>query len=255
MKYLIRFDDFCPTMDYEQWYRADEILRKYHIKPLIGVVPDCHDPELTIDEYHEDFWDYVKQLQSEGYTFAMHGDTHVYCQKKRGLVNNGLNTEFAGLTYEQQLGKIKHGVSELKKHGIVTDVFFAPSHSYDSNTLKALVVCGFRYLSDGKSLKAIMRCGIKCLPCRDGGARSLLKSEYSTIVFHPSEWVRPDKAYGYDHLRSFCELHKDEIVDFTQYSQQPVGNYLIQLLDEKLYLIWNRHIAKIARILRNLIVK
>ena len=26
-------------------------------------------------------------------------------------------------------------------------------------------------------------------------------------------------------------------------------------VDEKLYLIWNRHIAKIARILRNLIVK
>lgn len=255
MKYLIRFDDFCPTMDYEQWYRADAILRKYNIKPLIGVVPDCHDPELMIDDYHEDFWEYVKQLQSEGYAFAMHGDTHVYCNKKRGMVNNGINTEFAGLSYQQQLQKINHGKNELKRHGIETDIFFAPSHSYDRNTLKALAACGFKYVSDGKSLKPIMREGIICLPCRDGGVRSLLYSEYSTVVFHPSEWSRPDKSGGYNRLKNICEYHHNEILDFEKYSQQPIGNYLLQVLNEKLYLVWNRHIVAFARLLRNIFFK
>ena len=56
-KILIRFDDICPTMDYKQWNKAVEVLDKYHIKPLIGVIPDCKDPELSIESPREDFWE------------------------------------------------------------------------------------------------------------------------------------------------------------------------------------------------------
>lgn len=38
---LVRFDDICPTMDWEQWKRAVKILKRYDVKPLIGVIPDC----------------------------------------------------------------------------------------------------------------------------------------------------------------------------------------------------------------------
>lgn len=247
MKILIRFDDFCPTMDYEQWYRAYDVLRKYNVKPLIGVVPDCHDPELAIDDYHEDFWDYVKQLQNEGYTFAMHGDTHVYYNLRENNGKKEQKSEFAGLPYEQQIAKIKHGIQKLNEHDIKTDVFFAPSHSYDDNTLKALSVCGFKYLSDGKSLKPIIRHGIVCLPCRDGGKRSILRSDYQTLVFHPSEWTRADKADGYERLQNVCKKYCDQIVDFNEYAKQPLGNYFVQSIDGVLYSIWDKYVANIVR--------
>lgn len=54
-KILVRFDDICPTMDWSQWNRAMKILKLYHVKPLIGVIPDCQDPDLLIDPPQRDF--------------------------------------------------------------------------------------------------------------------------------------------------------------------------------------------------------
>ena len=63
-KILIRFDDICSTMDYSQWKRADEILRKYGVKPLLGIIPECKDPDLQIEPEHEDFWEWIKGLEN-----------------------------------------------------------------------------------------------------------------------------------------------------------------------------------------------
>lgn len=90
MQILVRFDDICPTMNFEQFGRAMEVMDKYNIKPLIGVIPDCCDPELMIDTPKEDYWDFLKHLQSKGYTIAMHGYRHAYTSAKRGLVNSVL---------------------------------------------------------------------------------------------------------------------------------------------------------------------
>lgn len=35
-KILIRFDDICPTMDFEQFHIAENMMNKYRIKLLIG---------------------------------------------------------------------------------------------------------------------------------------------------------------------------------------------------------------------------
>lgn len=42
-------------MDWSQWNRAMKILKLYHVKPLIGVIPDCQDPDLLIDPPQRDF--------------------------------------------------------------------------------------------------------------------------------------------------------------------------------------------------------
>ena len=60
---LIRFDDICPTMNWSEWKRAITILDRYNVKPLIGVIPQCQDNELMIDEARNDFWNYIKELQ------------------------------------------------------------------------------------------------------------------------------------------------------------------------------------------------
>lgn len=92
MKILVRFDDICPTMDFAQFKRATDLLDKYEVKPLIGVIPDCKDPDLDIEKPHEDFWEFVKGLQAKGYTIAMHGYQHVFNSDHKGIVTNRIGS-------------------------------------------------------------------------------------------------------------------------------------------------------------------
>ena len=48
-KILIRFDDICPTMNFEEFDKAIDLMDELDIKPLIGVIPKCEDDILKID--------------------------------------------------------------------------------------------------------------------------------------------------------------------------------------------------------------
>lgn len=254
-KILIRFDDICPTMDWEEWRKATEILDKYDIRPLIGVIPDCKDPDLLINSPREDFWEYLLNLKAKGYTIAMHGCYHVFDNKCKGIVTNNYNTEFSGHPYEEQLEKIKKGKEILKSHGIETDIFFAPAHSYDLTTIKVLRDVGFKYISDGKSKKIIDYDGIKAIPCRASGCPKIKKSGYFTAVFHAHEWKRQDKAYAYNQLIKLCESYEKDIVSFDEYLLQPIGNFFVQKLEEKMYLFWSYFIKPFLSKLKNKLIK
>lgn len=241
-KILLRFDDICPTMNWEMFEKARRLVEDAGAKPLIGVIPDCRDPELQIDAPRSDFWEYVRKLQADGWTVAMHGCHHVYDSNRRGMVNNGFQSEFAGHPYAVQFEKIKHGREVLLSHGIDTNIFFAPSHSYDENTLKALAANGFRYMSDSCGRKPYLREGICCIPCRSGGCPALKGDGYYTAVFHAHEWVRPDKARGYDELANVCKNHADEIVPFATFLERPCGWAVVQRFDETLFVNWRRNL-------------
>lgn len=244
---LIRFDDICPTMNWKEWKRALQVLDHYNIRPLLGVIPDCQDPELMIDAPRTDFWEYIKELQNKGYAIAMHGYTHKYDTTTHGIVNITPHSEFSGHSYEEQYEKIRRGKEILNAHGILTDIFFAPAHSYDENTLRALAANGFKYVSDGKSSKPFMRHGVLCIPCRSSGCPEVKRSGYYTAVFHAHEWMRPDKAYGYNQLKQICELYSDEIVTFSDYAKCKTGKPLFQSMDEHLYLIYEYKIKVFLR--------
>lgn len=241
-KILLRFDDLCPTMDFVQFNKAIAVLKKYEIKPLLGIIPDCQDKELHIELEHGEYWDYIKQLQRDGYTLAMHGYQHVYDNDCRGNVNLGFKSEFAGHSYEEQYRKIKAGKEILKIHGIDTDIFFAPAHSYDKNTLRALSANGFQYMSDGKGTKPIVSCGILCIPCRSGGVPKICRHGCYTAVFHAHEWVRKDKADAYKQLQMLCQKYSADIVDFNEFVQQDKGNAFVQKLIEREYVYFERNI-------------
>ena len=242
LKILIRFDDICPTMNWEQWRKAKKLLDDKGLVALLGVVPDCQDPDLMIDEAREDFWDYIRTLQRQGFTIAMHGYKHVFeCG----------HSEFAGLPYEKQLDKIKEGKRILKERGIETDVFFAPAHNFDDNTLKALFECGFKYVSDGLSRKPYKRYGITLLPCRSGGIpRIKSDSEYITAVVHAHEWVRDDKKNDFVLFKNLIEDKSDNIVSFSEYSMRHIGNSLVQRIDAFIYCHFVRTIKPILIRLR-----
>lgn len=151
MKIAVRLDDITPDMDWQRFFAFKEILDKYQVKPLIGVVPNNRDENLKgmQEGAPENFWAYVKELQQGGWCVAMHGFNHIYCTQKGGLFPLNNFSEFAGLSFEEQNEKIAQGKRILEEKGIETELFMAPAHSYDNNTLKALIANGFKGVTDG----------------------------------------------------------------------------------------------------------
>ena len=75
-KYLIRLDDACPTMDHAKWRLMEEILDRYGVKPMVGVIPHNEDPRLMIDTEETGFWyegGTLKRWIKKGWTIALHG--------------------------------------------------------------------------------------------------------------------------------------------------------------------------------------
>lgn len=248
-KLLIRFDDICPTMDWVNWQKAERLLDANDVKPLIGVIPDCIDSDLQLNEAKSNFWLWLKQKQESGYTIAMHGVNHVFNSKHRGILTNRIGSEFAGLPFEEQLQKICRGKNILESHGIHTDVFFAPGHSYDENTVKALAACGFKYVSDGKSSKAYLWHGVKFLPCRNSGEGFCKNEEYSTSIYHAHEWrIKVKNAYPF--LERLVKDNIFEIVSFETYSQQYAGYLWWQRFIERFYVWLQFNIAPLIRKIR-----
>ena len=253
-KILIRFDDICPTMNWEQWDKAKQILDEVGSPALLGVIPDCQDPDLQIDEPKADFWKYIKGLQNQGFTIAMHGYQHVFDMNAKGIITQKHPTknhsEFAGHPYEVQYRKIKAGKDLLLQHGIETNIFFAPAHAYDENTLKALAANSFKYLCDGKSCMPYTRKGIICIPARTGGVPGKIVPGINTVVLHVHEWVRRDKFKEIDDFSNLCIRHQSELVSFEEL-KTTVGNKYFQLLCEKFYLLWEQTFRPVLRRIRN----
>lgn len=245
----IRFDDVCPTMEKEQFDKAFSLMDQFDIKPLIGVIPNNNDPEQVLSDSRKDYWEYIISLQKKGYCIAMHGLTHVYDQESPKTIMYGKkHSEFAGHSYAVQFERIKEGKEILNSHGVYTDVFFAPAHSYDANTLKALSANGFKFLSDGLSKKPYMQCGIKCIPCRT--FKRVGSNGIYVYVAHPSEWVRKGKTGRFEELKDFCTNNINEILSFEELKKIKCGFFFFQKISEKVFFFKNRLRRIIARIIK-----
>ncbi|MBQ6751454.1 MAG: DUF2334 domain-containing protein [Bacteroidaceae bacterium] len=238
-------------MNWQQWDKAKALLDEVGVTALLGVIPNCQDPDLLIDKPRPDFWAYIKELQKQGYAIAMHGYQHVFDINAKGIVTKKHPTmnhsEFAGHPYEIQYQKLKKGKDIFLKHGIDTDVFFAPAHSYDDNTLKALAANGFKYISDGKSCKPYMRNGIICLPARSSGIPRIRFGGYYTAVLHAHEWVKDEKKQAWNKFQKLCMDDRITIVSFNEYKFRSLGVFVNQYLIEKVYIIWERCLRPFVR--------
>mgnify|MGYP001099219732 CR=1 FL=1 len=138
-KYLIRLDDACPTQKRENWEKIEEILKKYEIKPIVAVIPDCQDEKLKYEKPMEYFWEKIKEWKNNGWAIAMHGYQHLYFETKAfSFVPFHKKSEFVGLPYEIQAEKIKKAWEIFLKAKIKPKIWVAPSHSFDKNTLLVL---------------------------------------------------------------------------------------------------------------------
>ncbi len=149
-KYLIRLDDIAPNMHWENYLRMKAVFLKLGIKPVLGVIPDNHDPELTrLPAPPVDFWREIREVQSLGWDIAMHGYQHLYVSDSPGILEMSPKSEFAGLPFEVQLQKLRSALAVFDGQGVRVQTFMAPSHTFDQNTLRALASIGITRITDG----------------------------------------------------------------------------------------------------------
>jgi len=205
---IIRLDDAAERMDIERWDKMEKILDKYAIKPLVGIIPDCRDPKMRVYEKNLLFWDKAHQWIDKGWTIALHGYQHVYDSKDGGINPVNKKSEFAGHSYEIQAAKIKSGLEIFKKHTIYPDVFFAPSHTFDSVTLEALRnESKIRCISDTIARDAYYKSGFTYVPVQSGVMRRL---PFQTVTY----CVHPNMLNDYllDRIDDFFSRNTDKFV-------------------------------------------
>jgi len=148
-RYLVRFDDLCPTMDWTVWNAMESILIDLEIKPILAVIPDNRDPKLMVDPPAADFWDRVRGWQARGWTIGLHGYQHTYVNAEPGILHLNRQSEFAGLSYEDQHEKLRQGLAIFSREGVRAEAWIAPAHSFDWVTVAALKALDVRIISDG----------------------------------------------------------------------------------------------------------
>lgn len=206
---MIRMDDITPDMDWDKFGRIKDIFEKYKIYPLLGVVPDNQDAKLKIQEGKNDFWDIIQELQGKGWKIAQHGTYHKYVTNDEGILGLKKSSEFAGLSYEEQYLKLSAGKKLLEEKGIFTDIFMAPGHTFDKNTLKALEELGFRVVTDGLYSLPYFRGRIMFVPCRLQKLKNI--SGIDTVCLHSNLMTDAEIK----ELEFFCKKNRNLIKPFN----------------------------------------
>mgnify|MGYP006110519603 FL=1 len=136
-------------------------------------------------------------------------------QKKKDIFNYGGRSEFYGLDYQNQLYKIRLGLEKFKNKNISIRSFFAPNHTYDLNTLKALKDSDIQIIIDGYGL----------FPYRDFDLLFIPQLFYKEIILpfgiqstqmHINYW---DEEY-LNNFEDFINKNYNKVVDL---------NYIIKL--------------------------
>lgn len=207
--YLIRLDDASDHMNTERWDRIERMLDENGVRPLVGVIPVNRDPMLL--EFAEDpgFWAKARAWQEKGWRIALHGYEHVYSSNCAGINPVHDRSEFAGHPLEIQQEKIREGVRLLKEKGLEPTAFFAPSHTFDENTLEALrLESGIRTISDTVANDIYCRRGFTFIPQQAGRVREL-PFKVTTICLHPNFTTDPE----FDEIEAFLKTHPGQFLD------------------------------------------
>ena len=242
MQCMIRMDDITADMNWDKFNQIREIFERYGICPLLGIVPDNQDNKLQIQAECKEFWGIMRSLQEKGWGIAQHGTYHKYVTNDSGILGLKDASEFAGLSYDEQLSKLQHGRDVLKEHGIYTNVFMAPGHTYDKNTLKALRELGFCTVTDGLYSKPYYDEELLFIPCR--------LQEYhrvkgiDTICLHSNNMSDSDIRK----LEVFCIKNKKNIISFSaeKMEKYAVNRTISAVISERIYLIIRRMKNRIA---------
>ncbi|MDE5931636.1 MAG: DUF2334 domain-containing protein [Lachnospiraceae bacterium] len=223
-KIAVRMDDITPDMNWENFRFFQGLFEQAGITPLLGIVPESRDEKLHCEEPHDDFYAVMRALQAKGYSFAIHGCFHLYTTKKGGLFPLNALSEFAGVPYEKQKEMLAFGKKKLQEEGIDTNLFMAPAHSYDKNTLRALRELGITRVTDGFGKAPYTYKGLTFYPISFLLGRSLKQKDgVTTLVLHSNTLTEADKKR---YQRIFDEYGKNMISYSDYLKMEPVKGTL-----------------------------
>ena len=189
--FIVRFDDICPEMNWAVWGKIESILDKYKIKPIVAIVPYNSDPFLKVDPPNLELWRKAKIWQKKGWAIGLHGFTHVYETSDPGIVGLNHRSEFSGLPLAIQQKKIDSAVEIFLENDLNIDIWVAPAHSFDGNTVIALKKRGINVVSDGYFRRVVNINGTVWVPQQLWRFKSI-KSGVWTVCYHHNYWSEID---------------------------------------------------------------
>ena len=209
--YLIRLDDASEYMDTEKWDRIESILDYYDIKPIVGIIPNNEDKEL-VGKYKKniEFWEKAKMWQSKKWIIALHGYAHVYITNCGGINPINKRSEFAGVSLDKQKQKIRDGIKKFNEKNLDATIFFAPSHTFDMNTLEALrLESEIRIISDTVANEIYKMRDFYFIPQQSGHVQSL-PFKITTFCYHPNNMNNLE----FETLEKFIKENRDKFANF-----------------------------------------
>jgi predicted deacetylase len=227
-RYLLRFDDLCPTMHRARWQRFLPLIEKYGLRPILAVVPFNQDHRLNSAPDYPDFWDEMVSLEEAGASIALHGYSHLCINRGKSLIPFHSLSEFAGVGEETQRKWIRTGIEILRARGLHPRLWAAPRHGFDRHTLRALRREGIGVLTDG----------LARIPFRRGGLIWIPQQLWAPVKKSSGVWticIHSDTAStaAVDELRDFLRVNAAQFTSvdelLAEYSPSRLG------LQEKLY--------------------
>lgn len=211
--FLLRLDDASEYRNKSNWQKIENLLDKHNIKPIVGVIPNNRD-ESFLKKYQKDknFWEKVIEWRNKGWTIAIHGYNHIPETDIGGVNPINKKSEFAGLPLELQREKIREGVKIFNEKGIESKIFFAPFHTFDLNTLKAIQLeSKIRIINDTIANDIYKYNEFYFIPQQAGSVRNL-PLKIVTFCYHPNEM----KAKDFDKLDLFLTKNINKFITFEE---------------------------------------
>lgn len=240
-QYLLRFDDLCPTLSRSGWELFQSLLEEFRIQPILAVVPENRDQELSIDAPDPNFWFMMQWLQKAGATIGLHGYQHICESQHGGMLRLHRSNEFPGVPEDMQRTWINKGMGVLRSHGLEPKIFVAPRHGFDRATLRAIKAEGIEYVSDGFARVPFSRFGVRWIP-QQLWSPVAKETGLWTICIHVNnagDWLA-------GRLRSFLEVHADQFTSFDrvvkEHPMTSLGPY------ERIYEVYALNRVRISRL-------
>ncbi len=236
-KYFFRLDDIAPNMNWGNFNKLVDIFNRWKIKPLLAVIPDVKDPKLLVWPDNQDFWNIVGKLSGNGWITGQHGYEHL-AGGNSGILQIHNSGEFGGLDFESQKSMIASGKEIIQRNGINPEIFIAPRHSFDKNTIKALKTSKFDFISDGIALYPFRKWGIIWLPQILWRPRKGLFGMI-TVALHLNTMVEKD----FENLEKFIEKNQKKIGNFPEltewYAQSnPIKKMITFFINQAFKIVW-----------------
>jgi peptidoglycan/xylan/chitin deacetylase (PgdA/CDA1 family) len=199
-------------MDWGVWDDIEPILIEGGIRPILAVIPDNRDKTLHFGEHADNFWHRVATWQARGWTIGLHGYQHRYITRNPGLVGPLQQSEFAGVPLPEQHVMLRSAAAIFRQHKIEPEVWIAPGHSFDTNTLVVLKQLGIRTISDGLSLFPYLDDeGMLWIPQQLGKFRSMPLGVW-TVCIHLDE----DPQSHVPRLRRMIQEHGSQFTNVAE---------------------------------------